>query len=73
MNFVNTDFICLVTAQMSYWLIKCKKFTQKVMHTFRKKKALYALYDNRLHQLLQIGAVFVLYAAKKTPQKMGQV
>ncbi len=39
MNFADTDFICLVTAQMSYytnWLIKCKNLTQKVMHTFRK-------------------------------------
>uniref|UniRef100_A0A672JZU6 Uncharacterized protein n=1 Tax=Sinocyclocheilus grahami TaxID=75366 RepID=A0A672JZU6_SINGR len=39
MNFVDTDFICLVTAQMSYYsnsLIKCKNLTQKIMHTYRK-------------------------------------
>ncbi len=30
MNFVNTDLICLVTAQMSYILIKCKIFTQNI-------------------------------------------
>ncbi len=59
-KFVNTDLICLVTAQMSYWMIKCKK-------------NVYALYDNRLHQLEYFKPVFVLYAAKKTPQKMGQV
>ncbi len=35
--FVNTDFIFLVTAQMSYWLITyTTKTTQKVVLTFRK-------------------------------------
>ncbi len=29
-NFVNTDFICLITAKMSSWLIKRKKLTQKM-------------------------------------------
>ncbi len=34
--FIDTDFICLVSAQMSYYnsLIKCKNF--KRQHTFRK-------------------------------------
>ncbi len=39
MNFVDTDFICLVTAQKFYYsnlLIKCKNLTQKIMDTFRK-------------------------------------
>ncbi len=38
-NLVDTDFICLVTAQMSYYynsLIKCKNLTQNIMDTFRK-------------------------------------
>ncbi len=41
MNFVDTDLICLVTAQMSYYsnsLIKCKNMTQKIVHTIRKKQ-----------------------------------
>ncbi len=38
MNFIDTDLICLITAQMSYsnWLIKCNNLTQMIMHTFRK-------------------------------------
>ncbi len=38
-NFIDTDFIFLVTAQMSYYsnsLMKCKNVTQKIMDTFRK-------------------------------------
>ncbi len=37
MNFIDTDLICLVTAQMSYYsnsnstLIKCSNLTQKIM------------------------------------------
>ncbi len=46
------------------------------MYTFRNKK-LYMLYMtigwNNKAGILQTGAVFVLYAAKNTPQKMGQV
>ncbi len=40
MNFVDTDFICLISAQITYysnWLIECKNLTQMTMHTFRKK------------------------------------
>ncbi len=39
MNFIDTDLISLLTAQMSYYsnsLIKHKDLTQKIMHTFRK-------------------------------------
>ncbi len=38
MNFIDTDLICLVTAQMSYYsnlLIICKNLTQNIMHTFK--------------------------------------
>ncbi len=40
MNFVATDSICLITAQMSYsnWLIKCKHLTQMIMHNFWRNK-----------------------------------
>ncbi len=34
-HFIDTDLICLVTAQMSYYsdsLIKFKNLTQKIMH-----------------------------------------
>ncbi len=39
MNFIDTDLICLITAQMSYsnWLIKCNNLTQMIMHTLEKK------------------------------------
>ncbi len=40
-DFVDTDFNCLVTAQMSYYsnsLIKCKNLAQKIMDTLKKKK-----------------------------------
>ncbi len=48
MNFVDTDLICLITAQMSYsnWLIKCKNLTQMIMHTLKKKKKYYKRYKS---------------------------